>query len=209
MLITPRDSNLIAYVCSSKEVDVTHLAALFFSRDPQTGRENRKPRVAALRRLSTLRDAGFVTVAGARIRVTAKGASHVYGAVSDACAVTLRAHHDGTLAAVEHYRRYLPHGTSITDVILENKVRQQRMRGRGVANTKIGSLPDAVVNVRAQDGTTRKVALEYVSTKYTNAMIEGKLNGFRGSYDDIVFYADTPATAARVTLVTGMDCRCS
>ncbi len=208
MIITPRDSDLLAYVAASKEAGIEHLAELFFSRDPQTGRENKNPRAAAVRRLSMLRDAGFLTVADSRAKVTSKGAGHVYGAVSDGCAVTLRAHHDGTLAAIEHYRRYLPLGTSMTDVVLENKVRQQRMKGRGVAKSKIGSLPDAVINVRTPAGT-RKVALEYVSAKYTNAMIEGKLNGFRGTYDDVVFYADTPATAARVTLVTGLDCRCS
>ena len=208
MILTPRDNDLIAYVAASQEVDVDLLAEIFFARDPQTGRQNTKPRAAAVRRLAMLRDAGFVRLVGTRTTVTSKGAVQVDGAVSGPCPMSMRAHHDGTLAAIEHYRRYLPYGCSIADVMLERKIRQQRMKGRGVASTKIGLIPDAVITLRTSTGS-RSVALEYVTNKYTQAMIEGKLHGFRGNYDDIVFYADTPTTAARVIRVTGMGCTCS
>ena len=205
----PRDSDLLAYVASSKEVDLGLLASMFFERDPQTGKPNKNPRAAALRRLAKLDRAGLLTSHQARVRVTARGAAHVNGSVSEPCAVTMRAHHDGTLAAVEHYRRYLPRDLTFAGVVLEGGVRQQRMRGRGVAATKIGSLPDAVITLRNAAGGHRQVAFEYVSAKYTNSMIEGKLAGFRDRYDDVVFYADTAATAARVTRVLGMECRCT
>ena len=208
MILTPRDNDLIAYVAASREVGVDLLARIFFERDPQTGKQNGNPRAAAARRLAMLRDAGFLIVFGKRTAVTSKGAVHVDGAVSAPCPMSMRAHHDGTLAAIEHFRRYHELGATVCDVVLEHRLRQQRMKGCGVARRKIGALPDAVITLRTPTGN-RSVALEYVSSKYTQAMIEGKLIGLRGDYDDIVFYADTPATAARVMRATGMVCTCS
>lgn len=116
-------------------------------------------------------------------------------------------HHKGTLAAVVDWQ--LRHGLdlSVVSLVLEPQLRQRAQRGRRTRRgDRLAAYPDAVVEVRI-NGASTVTAIELISTKYSDAMIAAK-GQLRALYPDVVFYADTQKTAARVERILGESCRC-
>lgn len=209
MNMTERDAEILSYLAFAREAGVEWLGSLFFATNPQRGSVNSRPGFAALIRLRKLKEAGLVIVERGRVRNSARGAAQVGCSTVRRVDDRLVAHHDATLVAVEHCRRRLPSGTVVCDVWIEATERGRRMNRRGVKPGAIGSLPDATLNLRDAAGQARTLALEFVTDSYTKAMILEKRDVFRAAYDDVVFYADSPATAQRVALVTGETCQCA
>lgn len=209
MELTRRDNSLLAYLCFAREAGVELLGSIFFAINPQRGTANKRPAHAALERLCALRDAGFVVLRAGRVRATARAATHIGSSPGSEMGQRLRAHHDGTLAAIEHHRARLPLGTVIVETRLEGKERGRRMGRRGVTKKQLGSIPDATITLRDASGRTTTVALEFVTKSYTKAMIKEKHEAFRAAYDELVMYADNQKTAHRVMSVTGHPCFCA
>ena len=123
------------------------------------------------------------------------------------------AHHAATLAYVERVRAELGPNEEIMETLLEPHLRARVQAGRG---TRLGqsydSFPDAALLIRERttNGVTqsRRVAVEYVTSKYTSKDIIEKNASFSASYDQVLWVADNPRTQARVERLVGGSCAC-
>ena len=89
----------------------------------------------------------------------------------------------------------------------ENELIRERFRGK-VFDAKgiiVPKFPDAQLVVRAPDGATETVNVEYVSRSYTDAMIAEKRAAFGSTRTVWAVTADSPATLARVREITGEE----
>jgi hypothetical protein len=84
----------------------------------------------------------------------------------------------------------------------DQRERQGRPTRRG---DRYEPFPDAVVVVEKRDGTRRRIAIEYVTSKYTDADILGKHASFRGC-ESVWWFADRASTVERVERITGETC---
>jgi hypothetical protein len=169
------------------------------------------------RRLRALADAGYVALKSIRgqkaghrtqsITLTRQAADALGTARPALLHPKGRDHHMATLRCVEQLRAQLAkRGGAIVSVALEHALRSAQQRGRGTARGEtFASFPDAVVVVREVGGSERRVALEYVTGKYTNQMIAEKANDF-AAYDSTVWVADRASTSRRVEGLTGEPC---
>lgn len=219
LLLTPRDIKLLEELCAHRAVPLEHLAARFFARNPFTGEVNAQPEKACERRIASLSAAGFVmkfhgedgrrarVLVGAGPRARSVLGSKARGRVP----VTKLAHHARTLDALlvveESVRR---RGGRVLDSRIEQQVRSDVQRGRFlVAGDSFSPFPDAVCTAElpGRDGRSRRVriAVEYATSKYTDADILQKHEGFV-EYDEVVWFADRPRTSERVRRITGASC---
>lgn len=214
--LTPRDLEVLRFVGENKAAPLDVLGPMFFG-DAPTGVANRDPAHACRRRLKALADAGYVELKGIRgqkagqrthsVTLT-RQAADALGTVRPALLHPKgRDHHMATLRCVEQLRsRLAKQGAVLVSVALEHAVRSAEQRGRGTRRGETyASFPDAVVIVRDASGAESRLAIEYVTSKYTNQMIAGKANDFAG-YDDVVWVADRVSTSRRVEALTGERC---
>ena len=122
-----------------------------------------------------------------------------------------REHFAQTLRFVEQWRRTLAPNEQIAEVILEPVLRAREQKGRATrAGQTYDSFPDAVcvVHRTSADGTVvvERIAVEYVTGKYTTADIRNKADSFSGAYARTLWVADRASTARRVTTLVGEDC---
>ena len=121
------------------------------------------------------------------------------------------AHHARTLDAVAVVQRMaLARGARVVEVRMEGELRRELLRGR---MTRRGAsyprVPDAVctIEVPSAGGLSRRteVAIEYVTEKYTSKDIVTKAAAF-ARFSKVLWFADRPATQARVARLTGARC---
>ena len=67
-------------------------------------------------------------------------------------------------------------------------------------------MPDAVLTIEMPGRPRFDVAVEYVTSKYTDADIRRKHRAFK-NYSRTIWVADKPHTAERVRALTGESCR--
>jgi hypothetical protein len=106
-------------------------------------------------------------------------------------------HHIQTLRTVELVRRELEaKGRTIVELELERgeMASHERNLGRHV--------PDAIVSV--DDGSV--IAVEYVSTDYSDRVIAEKGSYFAERYSQVRWAANSPATQRRVERMTSQSC---
>lgn len=205
--ITERDVAVVFFLGSVHLAPVDVLADRFFAKNPQTGKPNANPQRAAIRRLDELAKAGYLhqgSIApspskepGGRVYMLGAAGAAAVGVPLTGVTAKRVHHHIQTLRAVEVVRVQLEaEGRSISGLELERgeMASQERNRGRHV--------PDAIVTV--DDGST--VAVEYVSTDYTDRMIAEKGGYFAERYSRIQWAANSAATQRRVVRLTSADC---
>lgn len=123
------------------------------------------------------------------------------------------AHHAATLRYVEQVRSELKPNEVIAQTLLEPQLRAQIQAGRGTRRGQTyDSFPDAVLVIHetTPDGVIRprRVAVEYVTSKYTTKDIQGKCASFACTYDQVMWVADNRRTQARVERIVGGICAC-
>lgn len=214
--LTPRDLDVLRFVGENKAAPLDVLAPMFFGA-AASGVANRDPGHACRRRLKALADAGYVELKGIRgqkagqrthsVTLTRRAAEALGTSRPALLHPKGRDHHMATLRCIEQLRAQLAkQGAVIVSVALEHAVRAAEQRGHGTQRGEtFASFPDAVVVVRDAGGGERRVAVEYVTGKYTNQMIAEKANDF-AAYDDVVWVADRVSTSRRVEALTGEPC---
>jgi len=223
LALTDRDLELLGFIAGYKCAPLDLLAARFFAYVLATGLETKNPERACEKRVLELARAGYVTTKIIKGRVPDKTTLAVTltpaaAAVVDAprpksLPIRGRVHHMQTLRAVEDLRAELAKsGQRIGRVRLEFQQRSEVQRGRATRRgEEYECFADALVLVEetGPDGAvhTYELALEYVTSKYTDRDILDKAESFK-RFDRTVFVSDTPRTAARVTRLTGEPCRC-
>ena len=91
-------------------------------------------------------------------------------------------------------------------VRFEADLRSEAQRGRRVRRgDAYASFPDAVCMAELPGLGLGEIAIEYVTSKYSDADIEKKHRGF-GRFHAVVWVADRVRTAERVTALTGRRC---
>lgn len=205
--LTERDVAVVFFLSAVNAAPVDVLAARFFATNPQSGKRNTNPERAAVRRLDELARAGYLHAASIAPSSSKEPGGRVYmlGATG-AAAVGVRLtgvtpkrmhHHIQTLRTVEQLRQELEAGgRSIAKLELERgeMASHERNLGRHV--------PDAIVTV--DDGST--VAVEYVSTDYSDKMIAEKGTYFVERYSQVRWSANSVATQTRVKRVMNQGC---
>lgn len=205
--LTERDVAVVFFLGSVNVAPVDVLAARFFATNPQTGKKNANPERAAIRRLDELARAGYLHAASIAPSSSKEPGGRVYmlGAPG-AAAVGVRLtgvtpkrmhHHIQTLRTVDLLRQELEkNGRSIAKLELERgeMASHERNLGRHV--------PDAIVTV--DDGST--VAVEYVSTDYSDKLIAEKSAYFVERYSQVRWSANSVSTQTRVVRMTRQAC---
>jgi hypothetical protein len=235
--LTDRDLELLGYVGMSKQAPLELLAARFFryalqlgsdaestiTSDVPTQRPLKAPARACEKRLRYLEKAGYVTTKIVR----------AYDGTSKTRAVTLtdraallldvprprsvpargRHHHMATLHAIERLRGECEkRGARIVNVHIESQQRRILQKGRQTQpGQEYECFADALLYIEQPnpigEPSRTTVALEYVTSKYSDKDIIEKADSFR-RFDAMIFVADTKKTAARVTRLTGEPCSC-
>lgn len=221
LVMTKRDMELLAFVAEHRSVPTALLAERFFKSNPFTGALSKSPLKACERRLSALRAHGHVEIDrirdGDTTRALVRVAHSADAPLDDRASrrsirVRERAHHLRTLDALAELERSLKHrGGRVVKVTLEAGVRTEQQRGR---KTRRGdffeAFPDAVCRVALSAGGGGErvidVAVEYVTSKYTDRDIREKHDSFRRVYGESFWFADRPRTAWRVKHITGGAC---
>jgi hypothetical protein len=200
----------------STETDQFH-----FAHDPFDEEWNGDPEKACRRRLTALARAGYVRLGNdydgrRRRRVVTLGPASA-AVAGDRCEYRRvparnRAHHIRTQeAVVELERIFAERGAGrLVDVAFDQDIRSDELTGRKTKRgDKFPVAPDAVcvAEARGANGVVReqRLAIEYVTSKYTDADIAAKHESFR-RYDGAAWFADNKTTAARVQRVTGLPC---
>lgn len=220
--LTDRDLELLIFIASFKVVPLDILATRFFAISRTTGEPTLNPGRACEKRVLELARAGYVhtkVVKGSlegtvtrEVRLTPYAAQVANVPRPRALPARGRVHHMQTLRAVEEIRTELAQGGArIRAVALEFQQRRLVQAGRATKKgEQYDNFADALLTVEkaAADGSvrTKEVALEYVTSKYTDQDIIEKANSFK-RFDQSIFVADSPRTAARVTRLTGEPCR--
>jgi len=116
-------------------------------------------------------------------------------------------HHVKTMEAIWHVERdFRARGYDVVSWKTESELVREQFHGkvfqRGIVVPKF---PDAQITVRAADGTTETINIEYVSRSYTDKMISEKREAFAGTRTVWACASDSPATTARVQAITGEE----
>jgi hypothetical protein len=202
--LSERDVVVMNWLKANTVAPVDVLAAQFFAKNPKNGRTNSNPERAAIRRLDELARAGYLVVAtvapsasrenGGRVYALGRAGSEAMGVPLQSVAPKRMHHHLQTLRHVEVIRKELENeGRRITSVEHERGEMATRERNAG------RHVPDAIITV--DDGST--IAVEYVSTDYTDEMVRSKGAYFTERYGQVRWSANSEATRARVQRVTG------
>ncbi len=205
--ITARDAEVMHFLKTTTAAPVDVLAARFFAKNPQNGAVNSNPVRAAQRRLDELARAGYLHASSVPPSTSKENGGRVYAlgsAGAAAVGVPLKGitpkrihHHLQTLRTVEIIRKELEReGKRIAGLELERGEMSSRERNSG------RHVPDAIVTV--DDGST--IAVEYVSTDYTDEMVRTKGAYFSERYGQVRWSANSLATRARVLRVTREPC---
>jgi hypothetical protein len=218
--LTQRDLAIIRFIAVRRSALLEHIAAYYFAQDPFDEEWNLDPMKACCRRLGALSRAGYVRLGNdydgrQRRRVVTLGAAAV-AIAGDRCdrrrvPARNRAHHIWTQEAIRRLEGELSsRGARIAGVSFDQDVRANELTGKMTKRgDKFPVIPDAVcrVEVRGNDGVTRlrNVAVEYVTSKYTDADTREKRESFR-RFDGAHWFADNATTAARVQRLTGASC---
>lgn len=214
--LTSRDLDVLEFLIEHKAAPLDVLAEQFFHRNPQTGKVNSNPMAACTRRLTHLSKEGYIDLESGRergneertriARPTAKtmkecrGTGTVYRVHGRA-----RDHHLASLRAVLALQtRLQARGYKVEDVMLDHAIRAKAQKG---ATPQLGdtfeSFPDGALVAVSANGDRSAIAVEYVTSKYSDNDIISKARSFERSYDRVEWVADTVATAKRITRLTG------
>lgn len=213
--MSPRALAMLRYLADAGEVPLHVLIAAFWPEDdPSTGEAN------ARRWVSSQQRAGHILKSPPRgldttVRLS-RSAAAVFEPPVSAGAVghpRARAHHAATLKYIEQVKADLGPNQRIVRVMLEPQLRAAVQAGQG---SRLGqtydSFPDAMILVEETlpDGTTRqrRVAVEYVTSKYTSQDILDKATSFDANYDGTLWVADKARTKQRVEGLVGGSCAC-
>jgi hypothetical protein len=213
---------VLAYVAANRAVPIDVLAGRFFDFDPITGEPNAYPVRACDRRLQVLGIGGYIWRTafhdGDRQRDVAMLGPRAAGITGvrpgrNRVAPRKRAHHVRTLDALGIVERQVrASGGRVLRTLLEVDLRLEQQRGRFTKrDDAFDASPDAActIEVEADAGGARRtvdVAVEYVTSKYTDEDITRKHNGFGKNYERVMWFADRPRTAERVRKITGAPC---
>ena len=220
LALTERDMEVLAFLDAHYAVALPHLAALFFHTNPFSGAKNANPLKACERRITALREHGYIALDRVRDRgrvdLVARPARAANAPLGRAAsrrrvAVVERVHHLRTLDAVEAMKLVVAQRRGrIVSFRLEAALRAEKHRGR---RTRRGdwfeSFPDAVCTIAVPGPNGERVfdiAVEYVTSKYTDADIRAKSESFRRAYAESFWFADRSRTAARVARIVGGKC---
>jgi hypothetical protein len=221
LALTDRDIELLLFISSYKLIPLEILAARFFSISFATGARTKDPKRACEKRVLELAQAGYLHTkivkgrsgtATREVRLTASSAQAVDVPRPRPLPVRGRVHHMQTLRAIEELRTELERdGARTRDVALEFQQRRRIQAGRATKKgEEYDNFADAIITVErtSPEGHVKleELALEYVTSKYTDRDIIDKAESFR-RFDRTVFVADSPRTAARVRRLTGEPCR--
>lgn len=225
LALTDRDLELLDFVVKNRACPLSLLAARFYAFSEKDGGPNVDPQRACLRRVRRLVKGGHVKLRSigskdARggtevtkvVYSTDKAARTVGGRKSRALSPRNRAHHLGTLRAIDALRDQVERrGGRIVKTKLEADLRSDAQHGRPTRpGQEYEAFPDALVTIELprDSGTERlDVAVEYVTAKYAAKDIKKKAAGFQGQ-DRTLWVADKPSTKARVERLTGEPCTC-
>lgn len=218
LVLTARDVDVLRFLAAHKAAPLDVLAEKFFARHPVTGRVNADAGHAAERRIAALARAGYVQSRTARlatqgvtktVAVTASGARALGARAPRSIPVKGGDHHAATLRALERARAPLAaEGLRLIDYKLEFALRASVQRGRSTRRGEVfDAFPDAVLIAEDGHGQRHEIALEYVTSKYTDAMIAEKATGFQ-RFERTLWVSDTTTTSARVQRLTGAPCSC-
>ncbi|MCC7075078.1 MAG: hypothetical protein IT383_27445 [Deltaproteobacteria bacterium] len=220
LVLTERDARLLAFLAAHRECPLDVLAERFFATNPYTGAANRNPGKLCARRLALLRRHAFVDtlplreLAGARKLVVLAGrADQVLGEGASRRRVpaSTRTHHARTLDAIRLLERDLARrGARLVDFRVEAELRRAAMRRRRTRRgDAFNAFPDAECTVRHPEASRtalRRVAVEYVTAKYSDDDIRAKHEGFSVVYAETLWFADNARTARRVARLVGAPC---
>ncbi|MDP2345732.1 MAG: hypothetical protein Q8O67_32615 [Deltaproteobacteria bacterium] len=213
MRLAERDLQLLTFITEREAVPTSVLVAAFFQRHPRTGQANRDPEHACRRRLTELEQAGWIVRHGGEHRfvtLATAGARRLQRHPGKPPPLRNAAHHAATVRAITDVLATIGAGAVLptVEVRMENAVRQQRIGKRFVKRgDDLEVLPDAEILLRTSDGHVQRIAVEYVSAKYSDEQIREKARGLAG-YDRVCFFADKPSTALRVMRLTNAGCPC-
>lgn len=216
MQLTDRDRQLLAFLVQHKAAPMDVIARRFFAYNPFDGTVNSNPERAARTRLKSLAKAGMVSYR--KRRLSTQGEMYIVQPLSagaHAIAAQLPTtvpsrnldHHAATHKAVLKVREeFESRGYVILKELQDMQVRSDALGGR---ITKKGdaysAFADGVLHVRDPSGQERTIAIEYVTSKYTNQMIVDKFNQFK-NYDSVYWFSDKVSTTTRVNHLTDGGC---
>jgi hypothetical protein len=214
--LTARDIDVLEHITSRRGVPIEHVAARFFSTHPFTGKPNRNAKRACDQRVRALVRAGFLALVrehdGRQRRQMVILANGVNGMTCKRASnrrVSARngAHHVRTQDALAKVERGVKRvGGRVLSVRLEADVRADEQRGkRTAAGDEYPAFPDAVCRVEVPVLGVGEIAVEYVTSKYTDADILKKHESF-GRFHAVIWVADRPRTAERVKALTRKPC---
>jgi hypothetical protein len=218
--LTQRDLAMFGVIGANRAVPRDLVAMQFFAVDPVTGKKNVNPLRACDRRLQILARAGYLWLTtfhdAGRARTVVMLGPAAAGITSSRPARNRvpprkRAHHMATLDALAQIARDTNgRGALVTRTRLEVDIRREQQGGKfTLKNDAFDACPDAAVTIEENaHGVrgTREIAVEYVTSKYTDKDIAAKHDGFKANYDGVMWFADRPRTAERVQRITGMPC---
>lgn len=219
LILTLRDIALVRLVAAFRIVPLDLLAERFFTTELDDENMQRAPSDVCRRRLRNLAKAKYLQLGveydGRMRRPVARPGARAARIVGGEPArrripARNRVHHLRTLQAIRDVEREIrARGGTVVEARLEHQLRGLEQRGRRVRpGDKLPSFPDAVVvaNVRV-GGELRRVefAVEYVTSKYTDADIVAKHKSF-ARFHNAFWFADRHHTAERVARLTGATC---
>lgn len=119
-----------------------------------------------------------------------------------------RAHHVRTLDAIQAIEREMQRARHrVVEVRLEHDLRRLERSGKQLrVGDRLEMIPDAVVVVESpNERRLIEIAVEYVTSKYSDADIVAKRDSF-ARFDRTLWFADNPRTAERVRRLTSSAC---
>jgi len=218
IVLTPRDLQMLSFLATKKAAPIDVLGQRFFAQHANTGAPNKHPVRACARRLTTLAAHGYIKTEELRepaidgtpaslVLLTPKAAKRT-GMELKRVHARHKKHQIETLRACERLRTEMmaTEGGHVT-YRLEHELMGDEYSGRPAdsGGETYASFPDAELTVVDAAGNARSFAVEYVTASYTDEQIQSKHEQF-GSYEDVVWVADTADTANRVEQIRGQEC---